>query len=528
MSYIFSKVKKHKLIVLFIAISTILHSTFALGMAGYSKFVFDGIEQKSISIYNTIILGLLVTVWGAVSLLFKNIFIDSLVSKVTYDIRSDYAGAIINCSVPKLKDLGEGRILTNYSQDIGAVVGLVRSGLDLLTIPFEMVIALCYLYIQNWKMATIIMIMFPIIMISGKLIGKQIQKISSNYLLQDDKAMKLITRIMKGIEVIKVHNYQEDILEEFHTLTNKQQNLDLRRAKYNGIFTGITDLFMGLPFIIVYVSTALLVGGNNITVGTLTLFLQLLNKITVPFVTYSRVILQFKQAKISINRLSDIISSKVELCNTIRGFSSVVFDDVSFGYSDGELLLKNCSIFLEKGKYYGMIGGNGSGKSTVCKLLMKLYQPTTGTITYKKDIQSNNKIVYIEDKPVILYDDIIRNIVCSYNYDYSKLGRILEETELKTAVANNIKGKTADELSAGLLQRMVIARALYQIEANDILIIDEGFSAIDMDTRPKMYQLIKKYQQKYNLIVLDITHNFDERDMFDGVILVEDGSVSLK
>ena len=183
---------------------------------------------------------------------------------------------------------------------------------------------------------------------------------------------------------------------------------------------------------------------------------------------------------------------------------------------------------MEKGKYYGVIGGNGSGKSTICRLIMQLYQPVSGTVVYEQDAQNSNKIVYIEDKPIILYDDITRNIVGSCRYDKDKLDRILAETELKTPAADNIEGKTAEELSTGLLQRMVIARALYQIGDKDILIIDEGFSALDIDMRPKMYRLVKKYQQKYDLTVLDITHNFDEREEFDEVIMVEGGRVSLK
>lgn len=463
---------------------------------------------------------------GAVGLWIKNIAIDSLVSRVSYEMRADFVGSVLGCSVPKLKELGEGRVLTNYTQDISAVAGLVRSGLDLITIPFEMVIALGYLYYHNWKMAMVITVIFPVIMISGQVIGKQIQKISSMYLMQDDKAMKLVTRIMKGIEVIKVHNYQEDITTAFDSLIKNQLSLDLSRAKYNGAFSGITDFFMGLPFIIVYVATALFTMGSEITAGTLTLFLQLLNKITVPFVAYSRIVMQFKQAKVSMDRLAEVITTEGETHRLVRGFGRIALKDVSFAYPGGELLLKNCSLALERGKYYGVIGGNGSGKSTVCKLVMQMYQPVSGEVVYEKDAQGSNKIVYIEDKPVILYDDIIRNIVGSYGQDQDRLDQVLAETELRTASADNIGGKTAEELSAGLLQRMVIARALYQIGDNDILIIDEGFSALDIDMRPRMYRLVKEYQQRYSLTVLDITHNFDEREEFDRVLMVENGRIT--
>lgn len=522
MSYILCRLKKHRVSIFFVAISTIIRSTFALGMAGYSKYVFDGIESGSATFKNVLLLGLFVTAWGAAGLFFKNICIDSLVGRLLYDMRSVYMESVIQCQAGKLKEMGEGRILTDYSHNIGAVMELVRSGLELIIIPFEMVISLIYLYYCNWMLATVVLITFPVIMLSGKFIGKQIQKIRSRYIIHEDNIMNLITRIVKGIEVIKVHNYQQPMLKEFQNQIRGQLGLDLRGAKYNGIFSGVTDFFMGLPFTIVYSAAVFLVTGSRFTVGTLTLFLQLLNKITVPFVAYSNVLMRFKSAKISVDRLEEMILEDRSFDISIKGFDGVSFNKIAFCYPNGKLLLKDCTLPLENGKYYGIIGGNGSGKSTLCKLLMNLYQPVSGTVAYRKNTQKKNKIVYIEDNPVILFDDIIRNIVVEDKVDNARLERILQETELKSKTINNIEGKKAGELSAGLLQRMVIARALYHVGEEDILVIDEGFSSLDAENRNKMYQLVKSYQKKYHLLVMDITHNTDERDRFDSVILVED------
>ena len=236
MSYVLRRLKKHGVRVFFVAISTIIRSTFALGMAGYSKYVFDGIESRSVTFGNVLILGLLVTAWGAVGLFLKNISIDSLVSRLSYDMRCAYMESVVQCSTGKLKDMGEGRILTDYSQNIGAVMDLVRSGLELVTIPFEMIISLIYLYYCNWMLATVVLITFPIIMLSGKFIGNQIQKIRSRSMMHEDNVMNLITRIVKGIEVIKVHSYQQPMLKEFQSQIHGQLELDLRRAKYNGVF----------------------------------------------------------------------------------------------------------------------------------------------------------------------------------------------------------------------------------------------------------------------------------------------------
>lgn len=527
MKYVYKKLKNYKLLILLVVFSTIAYSAFGLAMPYYSKYVVDGIAGRYLTISKVLAIGLAIVTWGAVTRGLKRLSMDNLASRLSCEMRSDYVKSVIYCPVPDIKEMGEGRILTNYSQDINAVMTLIRAGLNMVTIPFEMVTALICLYIYNWRLAMVVTLVFPLVMVSGQVLGKQVQKLSENYLMHDDKAMGLVARIVKGIEVVRVHSYQDVVVDEFNGLIGSQLDLELRRARYSSAFEGITDFFMGLPYVVVFVSAAFLTRGDYITAGTLAAFLQLLNKITTPFATYGRVLMQFKGAKASMNRLNDVIFHDVETCEPIRGFENIVFDDVTFGYAGKDKVLEHCSLNLENGKYYGVIGGNGSGKSTIGKLLMKLYQPTDGIVRYNKDARKNNKIVYIEDKPVVLFDDIIQNIIVNKDLDNDKLDIILCQTELKTKSADYIGGKKANELSAGLLQRMIIARALYQIDQDDILIIDEGFSALDIDMRPKMYQLIKEYQTKYHLIVFDITHNVNEKDRFDKTIVVGDGKAIL-
>ena len=131
---------------------------------------------------------------------------------------------------------------------------------------------------------------------------------------------------------------------------------------------------MGVPFIIVYIMCAVLFIVENITVGTLTMFLQLLNKITVPFVSYSRVLMQYKESKVSLERLNEIYENNESAKRKEnKNFEEVEFKNVDFSYKN-ELVLKNINVLLENGKYYGVIGENGSGKSTFIKLLLNLYE----------------------------------------------------------------------------------------------------------------------------------------------------------
>jgi ABC-type siderophore export system fused ATPase/permease subunit len=109
--------KRKKVWIFLIICITIYRSTSALGMAAYSKYVFDSISERSVSILNISIIGLLVVFWGASSLFLQNLIIDLFINKVTYEIRILFMKSLMKHQVRKLNEIGEGKLITNYTQD---------------------------------------------------------------------------------------------------------------------------------------------------------------------------------------------------------------------------------------------------------------------------------------------------------------------------------------------------------------------------------------------------------------------------
>lgn len=524
MKIVTNLIKKKIGIVLLIILGVASHSVFVISMAGYSKYVFDCISENTVKIHDITIIGICVVVGIALSLILMNWSTDYLINQVVRELKYQYIQKLIRLPMAGLED--EGKVITNFTRDIGAVGNLVRSVISVIKVPFEMILASAYLFYYNWFLALIVIILLPLVILAGKFIGKKIQSINEKYLSQNDEVMTLLTRIIRGIAIVKSYAVQEHVSSEIRDHIDKQLYYDNRKIKYNSLFSGITDFFMGMPFIIVYVASALLLAVQEISVGTLTLFLQLLNKITVPFVQYNYVLMEYKEAKVSVKRLNEIFESVEETPSPVIGKSDIRFSNVSFAYKEDNVL-DNINVTIQKGGYYGITGVNGSGKTTFIKLLLGLYQPTEGNIDFSSSISGSCKVVYIEDKPTILFDNVIENIALEKNANINKINELFSALGMQHDEIQSFLEKKTSELSAGMLQRTSFVRGLYHIKNGDILILDEAFSASDIEMRGRMKELVRKYKEMYDLTIIEISHNMMEEEEYTHILNFEKGKANI-
>ena len=524
MKIINSIIKKKTGIVLLIMLGVVSHSCFSLGMAGYSKYVFDSIAENTVRINYIITIGFGVVIWGSLSLFVKNWSIDYLINQVVRELKDQYIQKLIRLPMSSLED--EGKVITNYTRDIDAVGNLVRSVISVIRVPFEMILACAYLFYHNWLLAVIVIILLPPVILAGRYIGGKIQSLNEKYLTHNDEVLTLLTRIMRGIATVKAYAVQVYVCSDFRNHIDKQLFYDNRKVRYNAVFSGITDFFMGMPFIIVYVTCSLLFVVQEITVGTITLFSQLLNKITVPFINYNYVLMEYKEALVSVRRLNEIFEFGEEASNPEIGKNGIIFNHVSFGYKEDNVL-DDINVTIEKGGYYGVTGVNGSGKTTFIKLLLGLYQPDEGYIDFSDSAPIGYNAVYIEDKPAILFDSIIENIALEKNGNEEKINELFRSLGMQQEEIKSLLDKKTSELSAGMLQRTSFIRGLYHIKRGDILILDEAFSASDIGMRDRMKELVRKYKEIYDLTVIEISHDMTGEEEYSQILKFENGKINI-
>ena len=542
---IFSSIlKSKKKWLALVSAAIILQSFRALIMPSYSKYVFDSIITGNVSIHNIVLIGIVIILVIATGVAFQRWAVDRFVKEIVFEIDNRFINSLVRLPGKKIMEFGEGRILANSSQDINSVSDMLRSGIELIRIPFEMIAAAAFLIYTNWVLGLLVIILLPPVTLIGRKIGNAMENIKKKYMTKTDSQFKMIDRILKSINVIKTYAAEELVKQDYFKLIIGKFDLDKKMINHNSLFSGITDVFMALPFVLVYIFTALLFHVQNITVGTLTLFLQLLNSITVPFIRFNTIFLQYKQTKISFERLNELLSAqdhsaggeKANEAKTLREpIRQVRFEDVNFKYLDKNVI-HNLSITFEGGRHYAIIGENGSGKTTFMKLLLNLLSPDSGAILANdnaynmlrfQELRKDNKIVYIEDAPCTLFDDFDQNIILDKVMDDGLYMEALKTVGLFD-VYGELKSKSPDELSAGQKQRVSLARGLYHVKPGTLLVMDEPFSALDANGCSQIYANLAAYKKRYGLTILEITHNMTDMNRFDYIYYFEDGRVALE
>jgi ATP-binding cassette subfamily B protein len=214
---------------------------------------------------------------------------------------------------------------------------------------------------------------------------------------------------------------------------------------------------------------------------------------------------------------------------------SIRFDKVNFKYQD-RFVIEGLSLYLASGRHYAIIGENGSGKSTFIKLLLNLYTPDSGTLKANEtdygdvsfeDIRTHNRIVYIEDDPCALFDDFDNNITLGDEKDEERFTEVLRAVGLYDQYTE-MSAKSAEELSAGQKQRVSLARGLYHLNSETILVMDEPYSALDANAVSRMREVFASYKEKYHVTIFEITHNLNDMDRFDYIYYFENGNVKLE
>ena len=181
----------------------------------------------------------------------------------------------------------------------------------------------------------------------------------------------------------------------------------------------------------------------------------------------------------------------------------VEIKNLNFEYN-GETILKDINLTIEKGDYLAIIGPNGGGKTTLIKLVLGLLKPTSGTIVLqtKKNGYVPQYTNFSLDIPITILDVVLQGRLSRYKFFYSKKDREIAFEKLKLVGMEHSANKKISDLSGGERQRILIARAL--VSNPDILILDEPTSAIDIKGQKEIYQILKKLPMTKIIISHDI------------------------
>jgi ATP-binding cassette, subfamily B, bacterial HlyB/CyaB len=351
-----------------------------------------------------------------------------------------------------------------------------------------------------------------------------------------------LTESISGIETVKALSVEpqmqrrlEDNLSNYVGASFKSTNLTNIASQISGLINKLMTLG------IVWFGAHLVINGE-ITVGQLIAVNMIAGRISGPVLKLVQLWQDFQQAGISVQRLGDILNAPREpnqgksssTMEHIQG--EIEFRNVDFRYSvDGPAILKSISFTIPKGQSIGIVGSSGSGKSTIAKLLQRLYVPEGGRICVDGiDLGTIDPTVLRRQVGVVLQDSFLFNRTIRENIAIINpsipMDRVIEAAKLSGAHAfvselpngyDTLVEEQGSNLSGGQRQRIAIARAL--INNPQILIFDEATSALDYESE----KIIRDNMQAIsaNRTVLIIAHRLSAVEQCDNILVLEKGSV---
>ena len=407
---------------------------------------------------------------------------------------------------------------------------LIKDSLTLLVLMGNM-------FYQNWKLALISIVVFPLALIPVRVLGKKIRIITKNLQHQIGNLASNLEEIFKGIKNVKSFNAEEFEISRINKEIAAARELNFKQEKVTARSRPFTETLGSLAAGLAIFGGGVFVINENMTAGELMSFLVSLMLAYAPLKNLINVNVLLQSGLGAASRIFEFIDMKSDISDgnkTIKDFDEIKFKDVFFKYPNSEKnVLDGINVNLRKNKKIAIVGPSGSGKSTLLGLMIRLFDLDKGEIIIGneniKDLRFKNLRSYFSlvSQDTVLFDGSISENI-KYNSKlsnksiekFAELACVDEVIEKLPQGLNTQIGENGIKLSGGQRQRIAIARALAQ--QKPIILLDEPTSNLDLRTEAKLFDNL--YGIK-NISLVVVAHRLSTIKNFDEILYLEAGKL---
>ena len=442
----------------------------------------------------------------------------------------------------KLDEIGASTLITRMTADVNQVQNGINMFLRLfLRSPFIVFGAMIMAFSINFKISLIfaaaILVLF-VIVFGIMFITKPKYKIQQNRL---DTVTETARGNLEGVRVIRAFGKENDETDEFKTQNSLLARMQITAGNIGALMNPLSYVTVNTAIILIlwfgakYVNSGILLSGNVIAL------INYLSQILVELVKLANLIVLLSKAVVSCGRIGTVLDTESTMdygdVTTPDGGYAVRFENVSLKYHEGgENSLTNISFDVKNGETIGIIGGTGSGKTSLVNLIARFYDATDGKITFLgHDIKMwdkgalRSKIAVVMQKTQLFAGTVRSNLLYgNKNASDAELWTALKSAQAEEFVRQKDGGLDAvieqggRNLSGGQKQRLSVARAL--VKNPDILILDDSSSALDYATDLAMRTAIANLQKKPTLFI--VSQRTVAIEHADKILVLEDGHLA--
>lgn len=552
MKRLLTYLKRHPLATLFAPLFKMLEASFELFVPlVVAKMIDIGIYQKNAGYLWR--MGALLVLLGIIGFGFAitaQYFAAKSAVSTGRDLRNDLFAHINTLSFKEIDTLGTSTLINRMTNDINQVQNGINMFLRLfLRSPFVVFGAMVMAFTVDAKAAIPFVIVIPALAVVVFAILLITMPLYKNVQKQLDDVLLSTRENLLGIRVVRAFNRQESEMESFGKKSSRLFFRQIHVGKISALLNPVTYVIINLGIIAILWS-----GGNQVYLGRLTqgqviALINYMSQILVELIKLANLIILLSKAIASLNRVNNIfdmqpsikeegafLASKTPI-GSIAGTAAVEFKNVSFSYNEtAKEVLSNITFKAMPGQTIGIIGGTGSGKSSLVNLISRFYDVQNGSVEVDggnvktlNPVSIRKHIGMVPQKAQLFKGTLRENMRWGRkNATDEEIYQALEIAQAKEFVDSKDQGldlmieQNGSNLSGGQKQRLTIARAL--VKNPDILILDDSASALDFATDARLRKAIK--QQIQNRTVFLVSQRVSTIRNADQILVLDDGTLA--
>jgi len=459
---------------------------------------------------------------------------------IEHKLRSDTFQNVLSLDMTYFENKSSGRLMAILNDDVNQLERFLDTGANKLlqTATTVIVIGGTFLYISP-TIALFAFIPIPIIIFGSfkftTTIAKRYEKIRETI----ETLNNSLSNSISGILNVKSFTREQVEYKRISTASNEVKSANYHAIKLSAAFIPIIRVAILFGF-----TATLLIGGflaleGEIKVAMYSVLLFITQRLLWPLTELGDTFDLYQRAMASFKRILNLKEEKPSIIDGNRGFESlqkgIVLNNAVFSYTQGFEVLKKINLNIESGKTTAIVGSTGSGKSTLIKLLLRLYDLDSGAINFDSTelkelrLESLRKNIGLVSQDVFLFEGTVFENIAYGNLEASddEVWDAANQSEATDFIKqlpnkeNTIVGERGQKLSGGQRQRISIARAI--LKNPEILILDEATSAVDNETEAAIQRSLDMLKQNRTVVV--IAHRLSTIRNADKIYVLENGEI---